>query len=163
MNKLNLGCGYEKISGLINIDNNPLVEPDIILDLNKYPYPFENNSVDEVRLFHFLEHVRDQERFFEELRRICVVGAKVIVEVPFGTNGFNAIQHKNYYNWDTLYNLNIDGFELKHIEGRNRDIRNIIPKGLRRIVSMFFPILLRDLYAELEVTKKTVYGKKEDE
>ena len=42
--KLNFGSGEDYREGYVNIDWNPLAEPDIQHDLNKYPYPFENNT-----------------------------------------------------------------------------------------------------------------------
>lgn len=44
--KLNLGCGVNKKEGFINIDINPRLNPDMVLDLNSQPYPFKNDSVD---------------------------------------------------------------------------------------------------------------------
>ena len=48
MNKkiLNLGSGVKNNNDGIRLDFNPDVNPDILHDLNKFPYPFENNSFD---------------------------------------------------------------------------------------------------------------------
>ena len=54
--KLNLGCGYAKLEGYVNIDNREEVEPDLVCDLLK-GLPYEDNSVDEVRAYDFLEHI----------------------------------------------------------------------------------------------------------
>ena len=54
--KLNLGAGYTKLEGYINIDIRESVSPDMVADLSK-EFPFESNSVDEVRAFDFLEHI----------------------------------------------------------------------------------------------------------
>jgi len=56
MKKLNLGCGYRKEQGCINIDNRAEVSPDIVADINDR-LPFPSNSIDEVRAVDFLEHV----------------------------------------------------------------------------------------------------------
>jgi len=53
--KLNLGCGYRKIEGYINIDIRPEVGPDMVLDISEgLPY---DNEIDEIRAVDFLEHV----------------------------------------------------------------------------------------------------------
>jgi len=54
--KLNLGSGYRNLEGYINIDIRESVNPDMVADLSK-EFPFESNSVDEVRAFDFLEHI----------------------------------------------------------------------------------------------------------
>jgi SAM-dependent methyltransferase len=54
--KLNLGCGYRKLPGFVNIDNRPEVDPDRVCDLIQgIPYP--ESTVDMITAFDFLEHI----------------------------------------------------------------------------------------------------------
>ena len=71
--KLNLGCGYRKTEGYIDIDNRKEVEPDLICDViphmtniqtsglpkqvKKGGLPYPDNTVDVIRAYDFLEHV----------------------------------------------------------------------------------------------------------
>ena len=84
--KLNLGCGSKKLQGYINIDKYDTYKPDIIHDLEKFPYPFEDNSINEILLSHVLEHIGQNPDIFnsiiKEFYRICVHGAKIDIRVP---------------------------------------------------------------------------------
>ena len=84
--KLNLGCGYGKLDGWLNVDRFAACGPDQVLDLEQTPWPFEDSSADEVLMSHVLEHLgADPDVFFaiiKELHRVCRKGALVRVHVP---------------------------------------------------------------------------------
>ena len=80
--KLNLGCGQRKIDGFIGVDSNLNVTADIAHDLNKFPYPFADNSVDEIIMDHVLEHLNDPIKIIIELYRISKDGAKIKIKAP---------------------------------------------------------------------------------
>jgi len=81
--KLDLGCGRNKQPGFTGVD---FYEPeaDVKHDLFKFPYPWTDDSVDELYASHFLEHVPRTLRwkFFEECWRIMKVGATFRIFVP---------------------------------------------------------------------------------
>lgn len=82
--KLNLGCGTDKISGYANIDIRPEVDPDMIMDLNKTPYPFDTNSIDEIKAKDFIEHFsfRRTKAIVSEWFRILKQGGKMYIQCP---------------------------------------------------------------------------------
>ena len=84
--KLNLGCGQNRLEGYVNADREAAVKPDVVMDLESFPWPFEDGSVDEVVAFHVLEHVgRDPQvfiRIMQELYRVCRGGAQLFIAVP---------------------------------------------------------------------------------
>jgi len=83
MNKLNLGCGFRKEEGFINIDNDPNVNPDFLVSLGVDSLPFKNNTFEEVIASHILEHIGTGYLFlFKELYRVCKHGAIIHIIVP---------------------------------------------------------------------------------
>ena len=84
--KLNLGCGQNRLEGYVNADREPVVEPDVVMDMEEFPWPFEDDSVDEVRANHVLEHVGAAPQVFigimQELYRVCRGGARIHIAVP---------------------------------------------------------------------------------
>ena len=55
--KINLGGGLKRFDGFVNIDHDPLTNPDFCFNIEKDKFPFEDNSVDEVKAHHILEHL----------------------------------------------------------------------------------------------------------
>lgn len=83
--KLNLGCGYNKLDGYINVDHDSNCNPDIVADLEDR-LPFEDNSVKEIILNHVLEHLGQQTTTFlsiiKEFYRILKDQGELKIIVP---------------------------------------------------------------------------------
>jgi hypothetical protein len=85
--KLNLGCGYTKRGDdWTNVDHNPAMEPDVCLDLEKLPWPWRDDSVDEMQAIHSLEHLGQMRDVFtgiiKEAYRVMKAGALWTIVVP---------------------------------------------------------------------------------
>lgn len=80
--KLNLGCGLRKLDGVIGIDIKDYGQ-EIIWDVRE-GIPMEDNSVEEIFIYHFMEHLTCLEVYnlFIELHRICVKGTIINIHVP---------------------------------------------------------------------------------
>jgi predicted SAM-dependent methyltransferase len=79
--KLNIAGGQRPIEGFINID---LFEgADIVHDLNEYPWPIEDESVEEIMCSHYIEHVPDLMKFMNEIYRILKPEAKATFVAPY--------------------------------------------------------------------------------
>ena len=84
--RINLGCGFGKREGYLNVDKDPSCEPGQIVDLDVLPWPWEDNAADEVLLKHVLKHLGADTRTYldiiKELWRIAKPSATVTVIVP---------------------------------------------------------------------------------
>jgi hypothetical protein len=86
MTKLNLGSGQNPRAGYVNVDKFDSFSPDVVWDLEIFPWPFETGSVEEIVMNHSLEHMGETTDIFlgiiKELYRICANGAKLHITVP---------------------------------------------------------------------------------
>ena len=68
---LSVGCGVSSAEpGVIRLDKSPDVCPDVVWDLNCYPYPFADSVFDEILCKDVIEHLDDIVRPMEEFYRI---------------------------------------------------------------------------------------------
>jgi len=86
MKKLNLGSGQNRLDGYVNVDKYDYFSPDLTWDLEVFPWPFENDSADEIVLRHVLEHLGGTLDGFlgimKELYRVAAPGAVIKIFVP---------------------------------------------------------------------------------
>lgn len=90
--RLNLGCGNRKRQGWHNVDNSPDCSPDELVDLERVPWPWPDNSVDEIFLSHVLEHLGQAADVYfgiiKEIYRVCRDGATITVIAPHPRHDF---------------------------------------------------------------------------
>lgn len=92
--KLNLGSGIKKKEGFINIDINPRLSPDMVLNLNNCPYPFKNDSIDYIYTTQVIEHLEIHLiDFLKEIYRI--LKPEGILEIIF-PNMFSLMNRIRY-------------------------------------------------------------------
>ncbi len=103
MARLNLGCGTDIRKGYVNLDSVKLPGVDKVHDLNKVPYPFKDNTFDEIYASHVIEHLEDLPKVMKELRRISKPGGRVIIRVPFFPSMYAASDptHKHFFTYLT--------------------------------------------------------------
>ena len=84
--KINFGCGFNKITGYLNIDKFAACAPDQVVDLEVFPWPFASNSVENAFFNHSLEHMGASSDIFlqimQELYRVCAHEARIHIHVP---------------------------------------------------------------------------------
>ena len=82
---LNFGSGDTVIENAINVDHIKLPNVDMVFDFEKFPYPFEDNSVDEIHMYFVLEHLVNHLGVMKELYRILKLGGMLYIRVPHGS------------------------------------------------------------------------------
>lgn len=80
--KLNIGSGYKRFDGFLNVDDDILVNPDFVVNLEEAKLPFEDNSVEEIKAHHVLEHIKNFIPLMQEFYRVCKHGAIIDIVAP---------------------------------------------------------------------------------
>ena len=80
--KLNVGCGYRKLEGYINIDTDKNVKPDFVMDA--YDLDFDDAKFNEVRAAQVIEHLGffKTKYFLSEASRTLKKDKYLIIETP---------------------------------------------------------------------------------
>lgn len=138
--KLNLGCGRKKLPGHLNVDRVAEVEPDLVHNLNHFPYPLPDNSFEEVCAYDVVEHLDDEVAFMNEVCRVARPGARLLLTTPHFScaNAFTDPTHQrqlgcfsfDYFTKGHQWNF----YGSQHFELRHRTIV-FVPGLLNKLVS----------------------------
>ncbi len=116
---LNLGCGKTRIPNSLGVDSAMITGyTDVIHDLDITPYPFDSSSVDEIHMYHVLEHLKNPLQKLEELHRILKPEGVLYLRMPhFSSMGaFTDITHVRpfgYYSFDCFVEGSYQHFYTK--------------------------------------------------
>lgn len=83
--KINLGGGYKRYPGFLNVDSDKNCKPDYLVNLDdeNLRLPFDDNSITEVIAHHILEHIGSGYfKLLQELYRVCSPGTIIDIKVP---------------------------------------------------------------------------------
>lgn len=103
--RIDFGCGQNCTVGqdgikYIGVDQSKLTGVDVVHDLTKFPYPFKDDSVDEIVSNHFVEHLTGEDfiKHMDECWRILKLGAKMQLVHPycFSARAFQDPTHKTF-------------------------------------------------------------------
>ena len=103
--RLNLGSGSQPLSGFKNVDKNRRAPGiDLVCDLDRHPWPFRDESADEIVMTHCLEHLVDHNRAMREIHRVLVTGGRVRIEVPHFTwqLAYQDPTHRHFFGYNTF-------------------------------------------------------------
>jgi len=117
--KLNLGCGFKATQGYVNVDITERDGVDLVYDLNHTPWPWDDNSVDEIMANDALEHLAPLGKaegqmnivaVLQEIHRVLKPHGKLVARIPT-TDGPGAWQdptHVTYWNTNTLLYFGVE-------------------------------------------------------
>jgi len=103
---LDVGCGLHKFPGSVGLDVVPLPTVDVVHDLNVFPYPFEANTFDQIRIIHVIEHLQSVVKTMEEIHRVAKPNALVTIVTP---------HHSDSSSWQDpthVWHLNSGSFQF---------------------------------------------------
>lgn len=106
MMKLNLGVGKRPMKGYINVDKLYSHNVDLVHDLDVFPYPFADDSVDEIYTEYTLEHLRHITKTLKEFYRICKHNTIINIIVPHFTahRMFGDLTHHRFFSYSSFDN-----------------------------------------------------------
>lgn len=160
INRLNIGCGNKKIPGYIGVDLTKTNATDILHDLNRFPYPFQNNSIQEILLDNVIEHLDNVIKVIEELHRILIKNGKIIIRVPYAKSdsAFVDPTHKHFFT-EKSFNYFTDGFSYSYYTKARFHVKynyisnsiNILQK-IRNLLPFrnFFKFIFMNMYDGIE-------------
>ena len=83
MKKINLGAGTDIRDNFINHDISQIENIDLVHDLNIHPWPWKDDTIDEILALDVLEHLDDFIKNMEEVYRILNKNGKILLKVPY--------------------------------------------------------------------------------
>lgn len=110
MVRYNLGCGYDKKKGFVNIDSDARVNPDIVIDLSLKNWSRQLKKSDYIQSYHLLEHLPNTQWFLSNCKYLLKEGGILKIKVPccFNTNGFEDPTHIKYFTPETFNHYSIN-------------------------------------------------------
>ncbi len=75
--KLNLGSGSLLLDGYVNVDIYQGPGIDVVTDLDQFPWPWPDDSIDKIQAIDIYEHVDHPLEFVNECWRVMIEGAEI--------------------------------------------------------------------------------------
>ena len=105
LKKVDLCCHMNPAPNFIGVDSYPYPNVDVVYDLDKPYWPFEDESVGVFRMQDALEHLKDPIQTMKELQRCLAPHGWVLIDVP-NTDGRGAFQdptHVTFWNSNSFW------------------------------------------------------------
>ena len=162
--KLHLGCGATILPGYVNLDKTKLPGVDVVHDLEKFPYPFKENSFDEILAKHVFAFFPDLLKVMEELHRIMKPNGVLKVVVPYYnsraahqdplTKRFFTLDTFDYFTQNSLYHYYTQSnFLVVKKSITPTALGWFVPKPFRNFVGTMIGNINESIYFELRAVK----------
>ncbi len=104
---LDVGCGSAKYPGAVGLDISSGAQADVVHDLDVFPYPFEDDTFDQVLMQDVLEHLAEPIKVIEELHRICRPGGRIHLRTPHFSSvlAYSDPTHRHYFSAEAIRTL----------------------------------------------------------
>jgi len=104
MKILNLGCGRKQFPDALNVDRCHEVSPDVVWNLDHYPWPFCFHHYDKVIALDIFEHVIDSYAFMEAIWKVLVKDGIVEIRTSYwqSPNSFRDSTHRRFCTLETF-------------------------------------------------------------
>jgi SAM-dependent methyltransferase len=148
---LDVGAGPRKLPGSVSIDIIAENGPDILHNLDSFPWPIKDNEFDVVHCAHCLEHLSDPIKAVEEMYRVAKPGATIRVIVPHysGHTAWGNPEHKrafgakwfDYFTLDEFRPISRSHLQFKIISIKFRWASVNPEKVYTPLVKLFSPLI----------------------
>ena len=103
--ELNLGCGRKRREACLNVDRAAQVAPDLVWDLDQFPYPLPDSHFSRIFAGDVVEHLADIPAFMREAHRLLAPGGLLEITTPHFScaNSYTDPTHRHhlgYFSFD---------------------------------------------------------------
>lgn len=162
--KLNLGCGKDPIPGYINMDLCKGQGVDKVINLVTEDWGFDDNTIDEIRAYAFLEHIHDPDTIMKRAYKVLKKGGKMKILVPYyHTATAHGLGHVTFFKKNSFKRYSIEystDTSLDTFPYFKITKRELIPTRLGKLFPTIFNIryyaslligeIIESVYVELE-------------
>ena len=143
--KLYLGAGLKRLNGYIHVDISPCGGIDVVHDLSRIPWPWDDNSATAIVAEDLVEHLEiNLIQFCEEAWRVLAPGGELFVRTPHHTGDSSWIDptHRWHLNEQSFQYLDPDtlwGKTYPHYTSRKWRIASLGVRGPQNIHVLLVP------------------------
>lgn len=148
---LSVGCGKRPPApGLVRLDKSAAVQPDVVWDLDVFPYPFEESSFGDIECNDVIEHLSDIPKAMEEFHRILKPGGVLRMTTPHFSCANSYIDpthrwHLSVFSFDYFCKHELDyysrarfGLKARHIQFQGgRFSRSVVSRVANRFPAFY--------------------------